>query len=78
MCFAFSGQSAIAISAVIGMITSTMGSISDSMIGIIVIGNVGANVVGTIVVLVTLIMIVADQGPDCLPPFDEFHAGFCR
>lgn len=57
MCFAFSGQSAIAISAVIGMITSTMGSIS--LIGIIVIGNVGADVVGMIVVLVTLIMIAA-------------------
>ncbi|TIS53919.1 hypothetical protein [Mesorhizobium sp.] len=64
----------------IGMIISTMGSISDSMIGIIVIGDVGADVVGMIVVLVTLIMIVAaaDQGPDCLPLFDEFHAGFCR
>lgn len=31
------------INAVIGMITSTVGSISDSMIGIIMIGNVGPN-----------------------------------
>ncbi len=45
MCFAFPVQIAIMIDVVIGMITSTVCSISDGMIGIIIIiGNVGADI----------------------------------